>query len=249
MSRTAVRMELTARARKLIDQHSRAIDETADEAARKLTSPASVLSATCSILSQRARFFGGTGEHFSVHEYDGIQVIDALDERQLRCLRALLRGYVDRARRKPTEGALKLLEEKLSPGPREMPQYPVGYMIHFMLVKAVQAFEPIVTEGHGFEPVQLEIALVHHLLAILDKYIDTRDKPVLRHFSDVAREYSAVMRLKCRCGAEKFEVRLQALCQTPDGEPFDRLDLQCRDCGHQRSITFDLPHFRDMYRV
>jgi hypothetical protein len=71
----------------------------------------------------------------------------------------------------------------------------------------------------------------------------------MRHFSDVAREYSVVMRLKCACGAEKYEVKLQALCQTPAGEPFDRLDLQCKDCGKPRSITFDLPHFKDMYQL
>jgi hypothetical protein len=57
------------------------------------------------------------------------------------------------------------------------------------------------------------------------------------------------MRLKCGCGSEKYDVKLQALCQTGAGEPFDRLDLQCKECGSQRSITFDLPHFRDMYQI
>ena len=248
-SKSAAKMELSSQAKKLIDQHTRAIDNAADESSKKLTSPSTVLSAVCNLLSQRARFFGATGEHFSVNEYDGIQVVDALDERQLRCIRGLLQGYVERARRKPDPRTLEILGEKLSPGVREMPDHPVGYMVHFMLVKSFQAFEPVVEERHGFEPIQLEIAMVHHLLSILDKYVQSREKPVVRHFSDVAREYSVVMRLKCGCGAEKFEVRLQALCQTPAGEPFDRLDLQCRDCSAQRSITFDLPHFRDMYQI
>ncbi len=201
------------------------------------------------LLSQRARFFGATGEHFSVHEYDGIQVIDALDERQLRCIRALLQGYLDRTRKKHDPRALELLAEKLAPGAKEMPQYPVGYMVHFVLVKAFQAFDPLVEEGHGFEKPALELAMVHHLLSILDKYVHTREKPVMRHFSDVVREHSVVLRLKCACGAEKFEVKLQALYQSPQGEPFDRLDLECRDCRAKRSITFDLPHFKDMYQI
>jgi hypothetical protein len=91
--------------------------------------------------------------------------------------------------------------------------------------------------------------MVQHLLSILDKYVTTREKPVTRHFSDVAREYSVVMRLKCACGAEKFDVKLQALCQSSAGEPYDRLDLECKQCGTRRSITFDLPHFKDMYQI
>lgn len=242
-------MELSAQARRLIEQHVRAIDQTADDAARKISSPQSVLAAVCGVLNLRARDLGATGEHFSVHEYQGIQVIDALDERRLRCIRALLQGYVDRARRKPDPRAQEVLSQKLTPGVREMPQYPVGYMVHYMLASAFQAFDPVVEAGHGFETPALELAMVHHLLGILDRYVLTREKPVMRHFSDVAREYAVVMRLKCGCGAEKYDVKLQALCQTAHGEPFDRLDLQCKDCGSQRSITFDLPHFRDMYQI
>ncbi len=249
MSKTPERMELAPQARKLVELHSRAIDDAADESARKVTSPASVLGAVCNLLSLRQRDMAATGEHFSVQEYQGIQVIDALDDRRLRCARALVRGYLERTRRKVDPRAQEILAEKLPPGPKELPQYPVGYMVHFLLVTTVQAFEPVAEAGHGFDAPALELALLHRLQAILDKYIQTREKPVMRHFSDVAREYSVVMRLKCGCGAEKYEVRLQALCQTSHGEPFDRLDLQCKDCGSQRSITFDLPHFKDMYQI
>jgi hypothetical protein len=247
--KSAEKMELAPQARKLIEQHCRAIDQTADESARKITSPQSVLAAVCNLLSLRQRDMAATGEHFSVQEYQGIQVIDALDERRLRCIRGLLSGYLERARRKPDPKAVDLLSQKLTPGVKEMPQYPVGYMVHYMLVSAFQAFEPVVEAGHGFETAALELAMVHHVQAILDRYVLTREKPVMRHFSDVAREYAVVLRLKCGCGAEKYDVKLQALCQTSQGEPFDRLDLQCKDCGAQRSITFDLPHFRDMYQI
>jgi hypothetical protein len=84
---------------------------------------------------------------------------------------------------------------------------------------------------------------------MLDRYVETREKPVTRHFSDVAREHNVVLRLKCGCGQEKYQVRLQALCHAPDGAPYDRLDLQCAHCGSLRVLTFDLPHFRDMVRM
>lgn len=249
MSRTPDKMELSPQARKIIDQHSRAIEAQADETVKKLTSAATVIAASCSLLNLRARYVGAAGEHFSVQEYEGIQVVDSLDERLLRTLKAVVTAYAERARKKPESKAIDLLSQKLAPGAKEMPQYPVGYMVHYMLHSAIQAFEPLAEEGHGFDLPSLEIAMVHHLLAILDKYVTTREKPVTRHFSDVAREYSVVMRLKCSCGAEKFDVRLQALCQSSAGEPYDRLDLQCKQCGTQRSITFDLPHFRDMYQI
>jgi hypothetical protein len=249
VTKPAVKMDPPPQARKIVEQHTRAIDLAQEEAVRKITSAASVLTAVCSLLNLRQKYFGATGEHFSVHEYEGIQVIDALDERLLRSVRAMLSGYAERARKKPDPKAQEMLSEKLSPGAKEMPQYPVGYMVHYMIVTAFHAFEAMGPKGHGFELPALETAMVRHILSILDKYVHTREKPVMRHFSDVAREYSVVMRLKCGCGLEKYEVKLQALCQTPSGEPFDRLDLQCKECGAQRSITFDLPHFKDMYQI
>jgi len=249
VTRSADKMELSAQAKKLIDQHSRALETQADEIAKKLTSASTVIAAACSLLNLRARYVGAAGEHFSVQEYEGIQVVDTLDERLLRGIKAMLGAYAERARKKPDPKALELLAEKLTPGAKEMPQYPVGYMVHFMLFSTIQAFEPLSEQDHGFEVPALEIAMVHHLLAILDKYVLTREKPVTRHFSDVAREYSVVMRLKCACGAEKFDVKLQALCQSSAGEPYDRLDLECKQCGTRRSITFDLPHFKDMYQI
>lgn len=249
MSKSGEKTAPSPQARRLIDQHTRAIDAAAQESARKLTSAATSLGAVCSLLNHRAKYFGATGEHFSVHEYDGIHVIDALDERLLKAAAAMLAAYLDRSRKKPSPEALAFLEEKLSPGAKEIPQYPVGYMIHYMLVRAFQLFEPLAQEGHGLDLGDLETAMARHLQTILDRYVETREKPVTRHFSDVAREYSVVMRLKCGCGAEKFDVKLQALCQTPHNVPYDRLDLQCRDCGTQRSITFNLPHFKDMYRL
>ena len=249
MSRATDKMDLSPQAKKLIEQHTRAFETQTDDTLKKITSAATTIAASCAVLNLRARYVGAAGEHFSVQEYEGIQVVDALDERLLRALKTILASYAERARKKPDPKALELLAEKLTPGAKELPQYPVGYVVHYMLFTSVQAFDGLAAEGHGFDVPVLEIAMVHHLLGILDRYLTTREKPVTRHFSDVAREYSVVMRLKCQCGAEKFDVKLQALCQSSAGEPYDRLDLQCKDCGVKRSITFDLPHFKDMYQI
>src|SRR5207247_487336 len=120
------------------------------------------------LLNLRQRYVGWTGEHFSVQEYEGIQMIDQLDERLLRRVRAMLQAYVERARKKPDPKAIDLLGEKLTPGAKEMPQYPVGYMIHYTIVAAFQAFDPLLEEGHGFEQGALELAMAHHLLGLLD---------------------------------------------------------------------------------
>jgi hypothetical protein len=184
-----------------------------------------------------------------VQEYDGIQIIDRLDERLLRALRAVLRRWSERSSRRADPKAVEHLAKKLAPGAKELPQYPVAYVVYFLIVTSIQNFDALADQDGDFERPELEVAMIQHLEGILDRYLQTRDKPVTRHFSDVAREYTVVMRLKCACGAEKLEVKLQALCQTGNGEWFDRLDLQCSACAAQRAITFDLPHFKDMYSL
>ena len=250
MSQSTEKMVLSSRARKLMSQFEMALEGAEREVAKRHATASSVLSSVCHLLNQRARYMGGVGEHFNVTEYDAIQVIDQLDERLLRAVHTLLHEYSRKRKKKPKVAAIELLQKKLSSGSRDIPQYPVGYMIFYQLTSAFKSFEPLVRDrGCGFTTPELEIALVTNLLGQVERYVQSRDKPVLRHFSDVAREYSVVMRLKCDCGGETYEVRLQALCQTPGGEPFDRLDLQCGECSSQRSITFDLPNFKDMYQI
>ncbi len=249
MSKTPERMSLPAQAKKLIAQHEHAIDLSEEEALKRHSSAAAVLSAVCQLLNQRARYFGAAGEHFSVHDYEGIQMVDTLDERLLRAVRSVLKNYASRTRRKPTPKAVGHLAVKLPEGAPEMPRYPVGYMIHYLMLNTFKAFEPLAEDRRGFELPDLEAAMVHHLLGILDRYIQSREKPVIRHFSDVAREYSVVMRLKCGCGAERYGVRVQALCQSHGRDPYDRLELECRGCGSLRTITFDLPNFKDMHEI
>ena len=236
-------------AEKILDREGRHIETSVEERKARLATPADAIVATEEIFNLRRRYFGATGEHFGLLELEGIRLIDALDERLLRGIRDLLKAYVDaHPRRLPDLKTLESLSDKLSTGSRPMPQYPIAFMVLFFIRSNFERFQELATERPE-ELAELEHALVHHLLGVADRYVQTRERPVMRHFSDVAREYSVVSRLKCACGEEKFEVKTQSLCQRGDGSPYDRLDLQCRACGAKRSIAFDLPHFKDMYQV
>lgn len=233
---------------KILEREGSHIDACVAERRERLATPADAIHATEDIFNLRRRYFGATGEHFGLLDLDGIRLIDALDERLLRAIRDVLKAYVEaHPRRLPDLKTLGMLSEKLSSGSRPMPQYPIGFMVLYTIRSQFDRFQEIASDRPDDLP-ELEHALVHHLLGVADRYVQTRERPVMRHFSDVAREYSVVSRLKCACGEEKYEVKTQSLCQRADGSPYDRLDLQCRACAARRSIAFDLPHFKDMYQ-
>ena len=239
----------TDQAAKILDRERAHIAARVAERSASLPSPASALDAVTEIINLRGRYFGITGEHFSVQELEGIRIIDELDERLIRAIREVLKAYVDAHRRNlPDLKVLAMLSEKLLAGSRAMPQYPIAYMVLYGIRTQYEKFQELIAAG-THDLADLEHALVHHLLGVTDRYVQTRERPVMRHFSDVAREYGVVSRLKCSCGDEKFDVKMQSICKRPDGNPYDKLDLQCRACGAQRTIAFDLPHFKDMYQV
>ena len=241
--------ESPGQAEKILEREGKHIDARVEERRERLSSPAEAIAAAEEIFNLRSRYFGATGEHFGLLELEGIRLIDALDERLLRGIRDLLKAFVEaHPRRIPDLKLLGMLADKMAAGSRPMPQYPIAFMVLFTIRSHFERFQEIVTAKPDEVP-ELEHALVHHLLGVADRYVQTRERPVMRHFSDVAREYSVVSRLKCPCGEEKYEVKTQSLCQRSDGSPYDRLDLQCRACGARRSIAFDLPHFKDMYQV
>lgn len=246
---TAERPQISERARQIIDQETRRLAETLEEVRRGLDSPAAVLAAQCALTNRRSAYFGITGEHFPIQDYEGILVIDTLDEQLLKTVRDLLHGWVRKHKRNPDLAVLKLVGDRLRAKGRELSDRPVGFEVLYILREAFAAFEGLLEDETSKGQPELEHAFVHHLLGVVDRYVQSREKPVVRHFSDVAREYSVVSRLKCSCGDEKFEVKMQALCQSPEGRPYDRMDLQCKSCGTQRSISFDLPHFKDMYQI
>ncbi|HZN63358.1 MAG TPA: hypothetical protein VFC90_13210 [Planctomycetota bacterium] len=241
--------ESPGQAEKILEREGKHIDAFVAERRGRPASPAEAIAAVEDVFNLRRRYFGATGEHFGLLELEGIRLIDALDERLLRGIRELLKAFVEaHPRRIPDLKLLGMLADKMAAGSRPMPQYPIAFMVLFTIRSHFERFQEIVTAKPDEVP-ELEHALVHHLLGVADRYVQTRERPVMRHFSDVAREYSVVSRLKCPCGEEKYEVKTQSLCQRSDGSPYDRLDLQCRACGARRSIAFDLPHFKDMYQV
>ena len=242
-------VEHPGQAEKILEREAKHIDSRVAERREKLVSPADAIAATEDIFNLRRRYFGVTGEHYGLPELEGIRLIDALDERLLRGIRDVLKAFVDaRPRRIPDLKLLSMLTERLASGSRPMPEYPIAFMVLHLIRTHFERFQELAATRPDELP-ELEHALVHHLLGVADRYVQTRERPVLRHFSDVAREYSVVSRLRCPCGEEKYEVKTQALCQRSDGSPFDRLDLQCKACGAKKSIAFDLPHFKDMYQV
>lgn len=238
-----------AQAEKILEREGSHIDARVAERKERVSSPAEAIAAAEEIFNLRQRYFGATGEHFGLLELEGIRLIDALDERLLRGIREVLKAFVEaHPRRIPDLKLLGMLADKLAAGSRPMPQYPIAFMVLFAIRNHFERFQEIASARPDELP-ELEHALVHHLLGVADRYVQSRERPVMRHFSDVAREYSVVSRLKCPCGEEKYEVKTQSLCQRADGSPYDKLDLQCRACGARRSIAFDLPHFKDMYQV
>lgn len=246
---TAPRFELPEQARKIRDRERQEIERRAADALPRARTPTAALTEACSLLTVRQRYMGAVGEHFSVQDLEGIIVVDALDEDLLRAVRQLLKAFIDRHKKIPPPKALALLVERLPVNLRDLPQYPTAYVILYVIRSAAEGFEKILEGDREFSEAELEHALAHFILGLADKFVQTRERPVQRHFSDVEREYSAVARLKCSCGEEKYKVTLQSLHVPDDGLPYDQLDLQCGSCGRRRTITFDLPHFKDMYQL
>jgi hypothetical protein len=234
---------------KIVDQEARQITLTLEELRRKVDSAAAALAGACSLVNLRQRYFSMTGEHFAVNSYEGILIVDRLDEALLKAMRELLHGWVQRQKRTPDLKVLKSVGERMAKKTPELPDRPVAFQVLYVVRGSFESFEEMLADRPGPAVAEVEHAFVHHLLGMVDRYVQTRERPVLRHFSDIAREYSVVSRLRCTCGDEKYEVKMQALHQAPDGSPYDRMDLQCKPCGAQRSITFDLPFFKDMYQI
>ena len=242
------RMKLSTQAMKLIELHSKSIVAAAGWM-KNTTTAGKTIATTRILLDQRTRYVAATGEHFDLHEYEGIAITDALDERLIGEARGLVRAYAERAAASNLE-MFQFLAETVPPPEDHLPPYPVAFMIHRECSAAFKAFDFLIMEAaaDGARGL-LETAFLRELDELLNRYWGTRQDPVTRHVSDVAREYSVVARLKCSCGAQGFETTRQSLHESHDGAKFDLLDLQCRVCGFERSITFDLPYFRDLEKV
>ena len=241
--------ELPEQARKIRDREAKEIARRTAEALSESPSATAALSIVCKLLSLRQAYLGSVGEHYSVQDLEGILVVDELDDKLLRGILDVLHSVEKQAKQPPAKPAEAFLEQKLPRVVREMPQYAVAFVLLYMMRNAFGEFEKLLEEEHEVTPAELERAFARFLVDLVERYIETRDRPVQRHLSDVDREYSAVGRMKCKCSEEKYKVTMQSLHFAGDGKAFDRLDLLCGNCGNRRTVTFDLPYFKDMYQL
>lgn len=241
------RFELPEQARKVREREAREIARVAEELRSRSFTAEEILSGVCDLLSLRQRYMGSVGEHYSVQRLEGILIVDPLDEQLVREIRGVLKSFVVREDRPPPSKGLARIVDRMPVEFRSLPTYPVAFSILYVLRRAVETYDVLRREGKS--GADLDAAMAHYLLGVADRYVQTRDRAVQRHLSDVERETSVVGRLKCSCGEEKYRVTLQSLHTPPEGVPYDHLDLQCDACGARSAVTFDLPHFRDMYQL
>lgn len=244
------RFELPEQARKIRDREAAEIGRQV--AALREAPPSTaeeMLSAVCRILNVRSRYMGAVGEHYSVQDLEGLLVVDVLDELLVRAVRNALKEWIDRLQRTPSTRSVASVAERFAPDLRQLPQYPVAFMILYLMRRSFDGFEEFLEESGGTETSELEHAFAHYLLGFTDRYVQSRERPAQRHFSDVEREYSIVGRLKCSCGETKHRVLSQSLQTTGTDECYDELDIQCDACGKKRAITVELPNYKDLYNL
>lgn len=230
---------------KLREREGAALDHAAVQLSAECRSPADLLGAACALLNHRQRYFSMAGEHGSAFDIEGIRFVDDLDERLLLAIDKVFSSR--RLGNLPAEASKRL--GGVLAGLPSLPPHPVGYMVIFLLTKAFAAFEEA-TRGMPREELDgLEQALVERVAEWVHGFAHTRATPLLRHMSDVSREYSVVARLSCACGKGRYGVERQSLRTLPDGEHVDALSIKCASCGAEREIEFPLPHFGDLSRM
>ncbi len=230
---------------KLRDQERAALDHAAVQLAADCSRPADLLGAACALLNRRQRYFSMAGEHGSAFDLDGLSFVDELDERLLVAIDKVLSSR--KGGDLPVEASKRLAG--VLTGLPALPPHPVGYMVIFLLTKAFSAFEGATRDLAPDDLPGLEQALVDRVAEWVHGFVHTRATPLLRHMSDVSREYSVVARLSCACGKGRFAVERQSLRTMPDGGHVDALSVKCGSCGAEREIEFPLPHFGDLARV
>lgn len=230
---------------KLRDQERAALDRAAVQLAADCAKPAEFLDAACTLLNRRQRYFSMAGEHGSAFDLDGLSFVDDLDERLLMAMDKVFASR--KGGELPAEASKRLIG--VLTGLPALPPHPVGYMVIFLLTKAFAAFEGATHEVAPEDLPGLEQALVERVSEWVHGFVHTRATPLLRHMSDVSREYSVVARLSCACGKGRFSVERQSLRTMPDGGHVDALSVKCGSCGAEREIEFPLPHFGDLARA
>lgn len=232
--------------KKIVDEEGQYIDALAESLLRRSATSREAIAAACELMNGRQRYFGKAGEYFSVQDVDGIDIVDTLDERLLSAIHSVISAIRKSGERDPGKEAMTLLADKLLLSAKQLPPYPVAYMLLYVLREMLEKFESFADQQNLFPLEECEEGIVVHIDNIVGSYVRNRTTPVMRHFGDVAREYSVVNRLKCPCGEEKYEVTMQTLCLDKDGGHYDRLDVTCGNCSRKKTFNFALPNFKDI---
>ncbi|MBI2921205.1 MAG: hypothetical protein HYY18_08995 [Planctomycetes bacterium] len=232
--------------RRMVEREKENIQRITEPFRKGFKTSRECIGALLAVLSLRQRYFALVGEHFSVFDFDGITAMDQLDEAVLLGAQEVLKGRPEYA---GDEEAEKELAEAFANIP-PIPQHPVGYMVLFQVRRIFEGFDVFIQEGDSPEDEKRverhEHAFLKRVALLVDAFATARKTPITRHFGDMAREYSVVSRLHCRCGQPKYEVKMQSLITEKSGEHLDRLDVKCGACGDTQALEFPLPFFNDL---
>ncbi|OHB77770.1 MAG: hypothetical protein A2Z34_02135 [Planctomycetes bacterium RBG_16_59_8] len=237
-------------ARKLLEREGEHIRTIAERIRQQSGTPREILSGVCELLNARQRYFGQTGEHFSVQDPEGIEIVDTLDEALLISIHLTIDSFRSKQTAEPVADAMKLIEETLKENEKQLPPYPVAFMVMFVIRDIFERVGAAANRQSVVGTEEVEKGIIATVGNIINGYVRNRMTPVMRHFGDVAREYSVVSRLKCpACKVEKYEVALQTLCTDKEGHHYDKVEIKCSECDGTRTIHFALPHFKDIAAV
>lgn len=187
------------------------------------------------LLRVRADYAAEIESELDPMSFEGLRLMDYLDhlllERWLDVVRTYLQSFDYRA----VNGELPPDVRALADG---LPEYPAP----FMIIGFVFYLHDKVAPKNGSSLPMLGITA-----GVVERYLDLRRRPVKRHHSCVAQEYTVVSRMRCP-GCKRLNalhVTSQKL-QLGQRVARDCLALRCRACGHETSVSFDLPYFADL---
>lgn len=235
---------------RLVLRERAALRETVTAFAREVTEAREVLGAVCHLLNARQRYFGAAGEYFSVQDLDGMEVVDRLDEILLFGIGEVLNAWLESARPAVSAPVRRHLLERYHDLIENLPrEYPVGYMVLFVIRRAFELFDPIARQRDPEILAGFESGFTEFLGELVRRYVRSRTTPVLRHYSDLQRERSVVARLRCRCGREKYAIERYEAAAGEPGSTVGRMELRCGACGFERTLQFVQPHAADLAAI
>lgn len=221
----------------------------AGEAASEARTPDELASAASQLLEARRAYLARVGEHFGLEEWEGIELVDRLDEHLLRVTHQILSG-AGKTGKHSSDAAIHPIFQKTLAEFWKATRTPVAFMVIAQLGRLQKESEVLLkSPPDGLSPREILALLVDSQIALVGEYLRTRDTPVQRHFSEVSREYAVLARLQCECQSVGFELERQQLVRGEEGVYEDVLDAVCRKCRARRTVRFPLRYFSDLSSI